>query len=205
MVDKKKAQIIGGRKYSAGVDEVGRGPLAGPVAVGIVVVPQSFDFSVFEYLDDSKKMTRLQRSAVYKQARALKKEGALYYKVTKVGPAVIDHIGINAAITKGIHRLCKMVDIQTQFLLDGLLKAPERFVRQETIIGGDALEPVISLASVVAKVERDKYMKNIAVRYPEYGFASHKGYGTKAHREAILKCGLCDIHRRSFTMKLTNK
>lgn len=189
--------------YIVGVDEVGRGPLAGPVAVCAALVSRSFDFSLFPHLTDSKKMTEKRREAVFETALTLQREGALRFAVHFEPARVIDEIGIEAAIRRSLEKAVTSVGTETaraRIFLDGRLHAPDQF-SQETILGGDALVPVISLASVIAKVSRDRLMVEIAHEYPEYDFAKHKGYGTATHIQAIRTHGLSPEHRRSYTRR----
>ncbi len=188
-------------QWIAGVDEAGRGPLAGPVSVGVAVVPYDFDWSLIPGVGDSKKVTPKNREAIFRQTQHLKNQNILNYAVILVSARVIDTKGISYAVREGIRKGFAKLNLDpaiTEVKLDGLLKAPEIFVHQETIIKGDAKEKSIGLASIMAKVTRDRYMERIAKKYPEYGFEIHKGYGTKKHREFIKKFGLTDIHRSSF-------
>lgn len=183
-----------------GIDEAGRGPLAGPVAVGIVAVPQDFDFDLLQGVRDSKQMTELGREIWLERLRVLEQQAGLRHVVTFSSATVIDKVGITRAVRRAVHRGVRALAPEPQgvrILLDGLLVAPREY-EQETIIGGDESEPLIALASITAKVRRDRLMRRHAVRYPEYGFEEHKGYGTKKHYEALTKYGLCHLHRRSF-------
>ncbi len=187
--------------YIIGIDEAGRGPLAGPVSVGLCIVPSDFDFAVFTNLKDSKKLSEKRRVQILGEMKKLQKEKKLNFAVALVSNKLIDDRGIVFAIESGIKDILKKIDIDPQkvrVLLDGGLRAPDEFVNQETIIRGDESEPVISLASIAAKVTRDNYMVKLAEDYPEYGLEIHKGYGTVKHREAIRKYGLSNIHRRTF-------
>lgn len=187
-------------KWLIGIDEAGRGPLAGPVSVGVVKVPIAFDWSLIEGVDDSKKITPEKREALFRRAQYLRHHRELDFAVSMVGAPVIDQDGIVYAINTAMHRCIRRLELDPdtcQFKLDGSLKAPEHF-SQETIIKGDSLVPAIGLASILAKVTRDKYMQRIAHRYAQYGFEIHKGYGTKAHRQAIAQCGKSPIHRVSY-------
>lgn len=185
--------------YIAGIDEVGRGPLAGPVSIGIVWIKKDIDLkNKYPLLNDSKKLSEKRREEIYELA---KKDSDIEYVVISSGADVIDQKGIEFAIRSAVERGCKKLPEDTFVYLDGRLKAPEIF-KQETVVGGDAKIPAISLASIMAKVERDRYMKKMAQDYPEYGFHKHKGYGTKAHQEAIAECGFCELHRRSFCGRL---
>ena len=185
--------------------EAGRGPLAGPVSVGVVLVPSNFDWEQIQGVNDSKKLSPEKREALFRQAQVLKREGKLDYAVAMVSAKVIDVIGIVPSVTramsqalKKIHRpdLCKEVAVK----LDGGLKAPKEFLHQETIIKGDQKELSIGLASIMAKVTRDRYMERVGKqsKYARYELAVHKGYGTKAHRLAIKKHGCTDLHRVTY-------
>ncbi len=188
-------------KSLVGVDEAGRGPLAGPVAVGVAVVPYDFDWNLIPGVGDSKKVTPKNREAIFRRTQSLKKEGVLEYAVILVSAKIIDTKGISYAVRLGIEKAFKKINAHpdtTDVKLDGLLKAPSEFIHQETIIKGDAKEKVIGLASIMAKVTRDKYMTTVALKYPEYGFEIHKGYGTKKHRACIQTLGVTPLHRVTF-------
>ena len=187
-------------QWLVGVDEAGRGPLAGPVSVGVVAVPYRFDIKrAFPGVDDSKKLTEAAREEIYIEALTRARAGDIKLCARLAGALYIDRYGIVRAVRRGVWSGVRHVaEPENSFIkLDGLLKAPPEY-RQETIIKGDSLEPVISLASVVAKVRRDRLMKKLAAQYPQYGFEVHKGYGTRMHLEAIGEFGLCGLHRRSF-------
>lgn len=193
------------QRYLIGIDEVGRGPLAGPVSIGIAVVPVDFDFSVFPKLNDSKQMTEKARGACAEHARILQSEGKLRFGVFSLPSSSIDTDGIekciSSLITRGLRELASKPE-EVKIYLDGRLKAPSEY-EQETVIGGDAKVSVISLASVVAKVERDTYMKEVLhPQFPEYGFSGHKGYGTATHIKAIREYGASAVHRRSFLSRI---
>lgn len=182
-----------------GVDEAGRGPLAGPVAVGAVAIPEGFNRRLFKGVRDSKQMSELGREIWFEKLRTLEGEG-LRWAVVFSSATVIDRFGIVRAVRRAVHRSVRVLapePAHAHVLLDGLLTAPRGY-SQKTIIGGDDSEPLIALASVVAKVRRDRLMRRLALRYPEYGFEVHKGYGTKIHRDALKKYGLCDIHRTTY-------
>lgn len=187
-------------KWIVGIDEAGRGPLAGPVAVGALAVAENFDYSVFKNLKDSKKLSEKRREEIYEQIKKLEAEGVLKYSVGLISAEIIDKKGIVFAIKSGINGVLKKISPEakeTKIFLDGSLSAPEIY-EQETIIKGDEKIAVISLASIVAKVVRDRHMKKIAKEYPEYGFEVHMGYGTKKHIEILRKIGLSKIHRTTF-------
>jgi ribonuclease HII len=187
-----------------GIDEAGRGPLAGPVHVGVVALNSSFDFAQFPNFTDSKQMTEASREQIYDQI--LKDDqDKLSYTVRHSGSQVIDKRGINPAIRYAINRGLRNLDVpvdSTKVLLDGGLAAPSKYT-QKAITKGDQKEPVISLASVLAKVARDRYMKKIDGQY-DFDFAQHKGYGTKEHRKALQTNGPTDIHRNTFTANIVN-
>lgn len=191
----------GRMRYVLGVDEAGRGPLAGPVAVGVVRAPEHFDLlAAFPGLNDSKKLSEKKREALFELLVAAQVEGKLTFCVKSVGADIIDRAGIASAVISSVHagiRALAPESIDTRVYLDGLLHAPDGY-EQETIIGGDGKVPAIMLASIAAKVSRDRLMKRLAEQYPLYGFEVHKGYGTKAHRNAIRTHGLSPLHRASF-------
>ena len=193
-------------RYLIGIDEAGRGPLAGPVSVGAVLVPTAFDWGQVEGARDSKKMTPTARGVVYAQLQALAREKKLRFSVALSSARTIDRIGIVPAIRRALARAIVKLDADPRdctVLLDGGLVAPEEFIYQETIVRGDDSEPVISLASIAAKVHRDRLMVRLGEKYPKYSFETHKGYGTALHRQAIQTYGLCAIHRRAFCTSFT--
>jgi len=199
------------QRFILGVDEAGRGPLAGPVAVGVVLAPADFDMLAhFPGLDDSKKLLPEKRDELYALLQERVAAGELQFCVRFSSHTTIDTIGISKAVRRavwsGVRRLApreaslavqENESPRVRVLLDGLLKAPPEY-EQETVIGGDSLVPAISLASVAAKVARDRLMARLAKRFPDYGFDAHKGYGTPEHFAAIERLGLCEIHRRTF-------
>lgn len=192
--------MTGKYEFLVGVDEVGRGPLAGPVTVGVVKVPLDFDWSQIRGVRDSKQVTEGERERIAAEALLLKRAGKLDYAIGQCSAEVIDEKGIVFAIKTAQAQAFKKLSLSPQncfIKLDGSLSAPGEFA-QETIIKGDQKESSISLASIVAKVARDRYMRQIAKQFAAYGFAAHKGYGTKAHREAIARYGLSTLHRRSY-------
>lgn len=178
-----------------GADEAGAGPLAGPVYAAAVILPDDFDLP---WLNDSKKVTPKRREALFDQI----KEQAVAWAVASVGEREIDEINIlNArmkAMDQAIHQLNPAPDFA---LIDGNrnkgITIPNRMV-----VHGDSLSASISAASILAKVSRDRYMLEMAERYPEYHFEQHKGYGTKLHYEMLHKYGPCPIHRLTFLKKL---
>jgi len=193
------------KRYLIGVDEAGRGPLAGPVAVGAVLFTPGFDWRQMRGVRDSKQLTERAREAWYARAEALADEQQLYFSVAFSSARKIDRSGIVPSISAALERVLRtliatatIAPDECEVLLDGSLYAPNDFIHQRTIIRGDETEPIISLASIAAKVERDRLMLRMAKKFPAYGFNEHKGYGTKKHISMIRQFGLCDIHRRSF-------
>lgn len=184
-----------------GIDEAGRGPIAGPVAVGVFCLKDSKIFRKITLpLRDSKKLTKKQRQEWFLLLQKWKKEGLCDFYVSLVSASVIDKKGITHAIQKGIEKGLEKVCVSDKdtILLDGLLKAPKEFKKQKTIVKGDEKEKVISLASIVAKVTRDAYMERLSKKYPLYGFETHAGYGTRFHYEAIKEYGVSPSHRKTF-------
>jgi ribonuclease HII len=188
-------------RFLLGVDEAGRGPLAGPVSVGVVAVPEGFDVAQeFPGVADSKKLSEKNREKLFGMLEERVKKGDANFTVELESAETIDNEGITVAVRRALWRGVNALApdaTQVRIQLDGALKAPPEY-SQETIINGDELIPLISLASIAAKVLRDRLMVDFAETYPEYGFEKHKGYGTKMHYEMLLKHGLCVIHRRSF-------
>jgi|AntRauTorckE6833_2_1112554.scaffolds.fasta_scaffold15064_1 ribonuclease HII len=200
MLNKKECAILGSMKWLIGIDEAGRGPLAGPVTVGVVKIPVDFDWSLIPGVNDSKKISEKKREVIFNAVQPLVEQGLIAYTVKSVSAKSIDAKGIAPAIVRAIASGLEdlALDPTECFIkLDGSLKAPATFP-QETIIGGDGKEQVIGLASIMAKVTRDRYMVKQAELYPQYGLAQHKGYGTKAHREAISQHGFTPIHRQTY-------
>jgi ribonuclease HII len=184
-----------------GVDEAGRGPLAGPVAVGIVAVPMDFIvMREFPGLADSKQLSPLARANLFRLLQKRAKNGDIRFCVRSTGAERIDTWGLTRAVARAIARGVRHLAPEPKGIsvfLDGLLKAPPEY-NQQTIIGGDESVPIIALASIAAKVTRDRLMIRLAKQFPEYGFEQHKGYGTEAHYKALKKYGPCAIHRASF-------
>ena len=191
------------KKIIFGVDEVGRGPLAGPVIAAAITGPKfsifNFQFKNFQNRD-SKKLSPMQRETIYK---FLKKDPSVQWGIGRVGERTIDKINVfqatKLAMEKAVLSLEKKISKKANLLLlDGnfeiSLNRP-----QKPIIRGDETEFLISLASIVAKVERDKLMQRLHKKYPQYGFDKHKGYGTKMHMATLAQLGPCEIHRASFS------
>lgn len=193
-------------KYIIGIDEAGRGPLAGPVAVGAVRVASDFDPAHVTGAKDSKQMTLRARERLYEQLCMLRTSGMLDFAVAFSDAAMIDRDGILSAIRAALSNALMSMHLnpdECDVRLDGSLRAPAQFKRQTTIIRGDETELAISLASVAAKVERDAMMRELAQTYPAYGLEIHKGYGTAMHRRMIKERGLSPIHRASFCTRIS--
>lgn len=187
--------------FLAGVDEAGRGPLAGPVSVGVVVFLKDFDTRIFEDVRDSKQLSEKKRVYFLECMDALVAEGALNYAVAFSSSKSVDTKGIVFAIRDAMARSIDELRLdaeKTTILLDGSLQAPEVFKKQRTIIKGDETELPITLAGIAAKVVRDREMVRLSKEFPEYGFEKHKGYGTKHHQEMLKKHGISAIHRETF-------
>jgi ribonuclease HII len=191
--------------YIAGIDEAGRGPLAGPVSVGLAVVPAGFNKKFFKGIKDSKQLTQEERELWYSLAKEAKRKGELDFKVSLVSEKIIDRYGIAYALRLGIKRCLASLHVEkgTQIFLDGSLKAPPEFKHQLTVIKGDEKIPIISLASICAKVVRDRKMVELSKKFPKFDFHIHKGYGTRAHIAALRKYGSTALHRQSFLKNLT--
>lgn len=176
----------------AGIDEAGRGPLAGPVCAAAVILPKGM---VIEGVDDSKKISEKKREVLYDKII----DAAVAYSVVFVHPDVIDEINIRQATHKAMQEAADGLKIKPELLLvDGNDGIPFDGFESEYVIKGDSKLECIAAASIIAKVTRDRYMREMDEKYPDYGFAKHKGYGTKAHMEAIQETGICPLHRKSF-------
>ncbi|OHA87217.1 MAG: hypothetical protein A3A96_02635 [Candidatus Zambryskibacteria bacterium RIFCSPLOWO2_01_FULL_39_39] len=206
------SSIIQSMKFVIGVDEAGRGPLAGPVSVGVFMAPKNLNKKLIKILGgkirDSKKLSPKRREGIYKQFKELKKSREINFSVSHISNKVIDEIGISKAVQKGIdmslYNLHSSYDRKNSVIrLDGLLKAPKEFKNQKTIIKGDEKDVFIACASIVAKVSRDRLLCRLGSKYPAYSLEIHKGYGTQLHIKLIKKYGLSPLHRKSFCKNLT--
>jgi ribonuclease HII len=190
------------KRYFIGIDEAGRGPLAGPVSVGAVLASARFlGLPFFSKIRDSKQLSAQKRRVIFDELQNAQKRGELFFAVTLIGARTIDARGINYAINKAIKQsLIKLPEhsAASLVLLDGGLKAPLHYKYQKTIIRGDEKEMLIALASIVAKVTRDNKMERLSRIHPQYQFEEHKGYGTDLHRKNIKKFGASPIHRKTF-------
>lgn len=188
-----------------GVDEAGRGPLAGPVAVGVVAVEEGYDLlAAFPGLNDSKKLSEKKREILFRTLQEEVRTGNVRTSIQFVSAENIDRGGIvpaiRHAVTTGVRKLLPVPE-EGKVYLDGSLAAPAEYA-QETVIGGDATVPAIMLASIAAKVARDRHMLKVAEAYPLYGFERHKGYGTREHIALIRTHGPCAEHRRTFLTRI---
>ena len=185
-------------KRVAGIDEAGRGPLAGPVAVAAVILPPFCDI---KGIDDSKKVREKDRE----ELAILIKQQALSYSIVMISHEEIDKINILRATLKGMQDAFKELSSDADMVLIDGRDFPLEGVAGKAVIKGDQISMSIAAASILAKVERDNLMCREDQIYPQYGFAKHKGYGTLEHRKAILKSGPCPIHRRSFLKKILSE
>ena len=180
--------------WICGIDEAGRGPLAGPVAAGAAILPK--DCQIL-YLNDSKKLSESRREELFLEIQ----EKAIAWSVGIVGPERIDEINILQATYEAMRQAIAKLDPAPQVLLNDAVTIPGMMIPQVPIIKGDAKSVSIAAASILAKVTRDHMMEEYDKEYPEYGFAKHKGYGTPAHIAAIKEFGPTPIHRRTFITK----
>ena len=190
------------KKYQAaafvcGVDEAGRGPLAGPVVAGAVILPKALEIL---YLNDSKKLTEKRREELYLEIQ----EKAFSWNVGIVGPDVIDQINILQATYEAMRQAVGGLSVKPDVLLNDAVVIPGLSMPQEKIIHGDAKSLSIAAASVMAKVTRDHMMMEYDKLFPEYGFGKNKGYGTAVHIQALREYGPCPIHRRTFIGKFVD-
>ena len=187
-----------GKRCIAGVDEVGRGPLAGPVVAAAVILPEGIELPG---VNDSKKITEKKREVLFDFV----KEHALAYGIGQASEQEIDEINILQATFLAMRRAVEALDVPADLALVDGNRIQGLDIPAETVIGGDGKVLSIAAASILAKVTRDRYMREMAQTYPEYGFEKHKGYGTKAHYAAIEQYGICPLHRRTFLKKILNK
>ena len=198
--------IIQSMKYVIGVDEVGRGPLAGPITLAAFGASQNLRNKLIKILGgkikDSKQFSPTKRYAIYRKLFKLRKEEKIDFKISHISNKIIDEKGISYATNLAIKRIFvntkRSASNDDTIRLDGLLKVPKEFKNQRTIIKGDEKDVFIACASIVAKVRRDNLMIRLGQKYPQYGFEIHKGYGTTLHIKLIKKYGLSEIHRKSF-------
>lgn len=193
-----KSELIGG------IDEAGRGPLAGPVSLALMVAPKGFRFQhpTLGRIKDSKQLSAKRREEWYKYLVSHKR---LFYIHTYVSPRVIDRINIYQAVQKGAARLIRRCPTPPGFVyLDGSLILPSN-IPHRVVIKGDERIPIVAAASIIAKVRRDRLMARLAKKYPGYNFEGHKGYGTRLHVAALRKIGSSPIHRVSFLSSILGR
>lgn len=178
-------------EYVCGVDEVGRGPLAGPVVAAAVILPKNCDIL---YLNDSKKLSDKKRRMLSEEI----KEKAISYGIGIISEKIIDEINILQSTYSAMREAVKNLSITPDILLNDAVVIPNIEIEQVKIIKGDTKSISIAAASIIAKVTRDDIMIELSTKYPRYGFEKHKGYGTKAHYEALDKYGITDIHRVTY-------
>lgn len=179
----------------AGVDEAGRGPLAGPVYAAAVILPNDI---IIKGINDSKKLSEKKREKLFEEIT----EKAIAYNIFSVDEKRIDEINILNATYEAMNGAVNGLSTAPDFVLIDGNRISGMEILHETVVKGDSKSISIAAASILAKVSRDRFICQMAEKYPEYGFEKHKGYGTKAHNEAILKYGPCPIHRRTFLRKL---
>jgi ribonuclease HII len=176
---------------TAGVDEAGRGPLAGPVVVAAVILDPGL---TIDGLDDSKKLSAARREALFDRIR----QESLAWSVVQVSPGQIDDLNILQATLLGMQQAVERLSPPPGLALIDGNRAPQLPCEARAIVGGDGLEPAISAASILAKVTRDRIMLDLHQVYPRYGFDRHKGYPTRDHLQRLAQFGPCEVHRRSF-------
>ena len=191
----EKEALAKGYKSVCGVDEAGRGPLAGPVCAAAVILPEGV---IIDGVNDSKKLSEKKRESLFDVIR----EQALSYSIAYATVDEIEEINILNAAMLAMRRAIDGLDIKADYAMIDGNKIPPIDIDAECIVKGDAKSMSIACASILAKVSRDRLLYKYAEEYPMYGFDKHKGYGTKVHREAILKYGPCPYHRKSFLKKL---
>lgn len=191
----EKETLAKGYKSVCGVDEAGRGPLAGPVCAAAVILPEGV---IIDGVNDSKKLSEKKRESLFDVIR----EQALSYSIAYATVDEIEEINILNATMLAMRRAIDGLDIKADYAMIDGNKIPPLDIDAECIVKGDAKSMSIACASILAKVSRDRLLYKYAEEYPMYGFDKHKGYGTKVHREAILKYGPCPYHRKSFLKKL---
>lgn len=191
----EKEALAKGYKSVCGVDEAGRGPLAGPVCAAAVILPEGV---IIEGVNDSKKLSEKKRESLFDVIR----EQALSYSIAYATVDEIEEINILNATMLAMCRAIDGLEIKADYAMIDGNKIPPIDIDAECIVKGDAKSMSIACASILAKVSRDRLLYKYAEEYPMYGFDKHKGYGTKVHREAILKYGPCPYHRKSFLKKL---
>ena len=199
MLEYEHRHLAEGKRYIAGVDEVGRGPLAGPVVVASVIMPLG-DEDIIQGVNDSKKVSEKKREELY--GKIIQK--AIAYKIEWADEKVIDEINILQATKGCMQRAIDGLDVPPDVVLIDAVELNCKYPI-EAIIKGDAKSYSIACASIIAKVTRDRFMVEMSEKYPEYDFASNKGYGSSKHIQAIKSVGACPIHRRTFIKTFVGK
>lgn len=194
--DFEAAASAKGFKSICGIDEAGRGPLAGPVYAAAVILPEGLQI---EGLNDSKKLTEKKRNELF----LIIKDKAISYSVASASAREIDEINILQATFLAMRRAVEGLEVSADYALVDGNRMPPLGIPGETIIKGDSRSPSVAAASILAKVSRDRYMYELNEEMPEYRFAEHKGYGTKLHYEMIAEYGISDAHRLSFLKNLS--
>ena len=192
--EKKKFEnelYLNGYKLIGGVDEVGRGPLAGPVVCAAVILPENCEIVG---IDDSKKLTEKKRNELFDKI----KEEAIAYNIEFVSEKEIDELNILNATKICMEKAINNLQVKPDIMLIDAVTGLKITCESKSIIKGDSVSYSIGAASILAKVTRDRYMESLDDKYPEYGFKKHKGYGTKQHMDKLREIGPCEIHRRSF-------
>lgn len=195
MYEYERAKRYEGYSLIAGVDEAGRGPLAGPVYAAAVILPKD---CIIKGLNDSKKISEKKREELFDEIT----KKAIAYCVCSVDEKRIDEINILNATYEAMNGAVNGLSVKPDFVLIDGNRISGMEIPCETIVKGDSKSASIAAASILAKVSRDRFITEMSTKYPQYEFEKHKGYGTKAHSEAILKYGPCPIHRRTFLKKL---
>ena len=193
MLTYEEKYVLNGINLIAGVDEAGRGPLAGPVVCACVIMSMEKD-KIIDEINDSKKLSAKKREILFDKIKQI----AIDYKIEFVDEKIIDEINILNATKMGMENCINALNQKPEIVLIDAVKGLNIPYESESIIHGDALSYNIAAASILAKVSRDRYMKEMDKIYPEYNFAKHKGYGTKEHIQNLQKYGKCKIHRESF-------
>ena len=194
-IEFEQSAELKGYKAICGVDEAGRGPLAGPVCAAAVILPPN---TIIDGVNDSKKLTEKKREALFDVI----KETAVSYSIAYASVEEIESINILNATMLAMKRAVEGLDVKADYAMIDGNKMPPLDIDGETIVKGDAKSMSIACASILAKVSRDRLLYEYAKEYPQYQFDKHKGYGTAAHREAILEYGPCPYHRMSFLKKI---
>lgn len=197
--------------HLVGIDEVGRGPIAGPLCMGGCALLRERAAEFYRYmhgLRDSKRLTPANREQWASTLYMCAKKGICQLSLAFVSEQTIDERGLAYALRIAADTVLSSLSIvpsDSFVMLDGALKAPSIYRFQESIINGDEQEPLIAAASVIAKVRRDRHMVKLAAQYPNYGFEKHKGYGTKSHYRALSMLGPCELHRKSFLSECSKR